>query len=106
MRVRITNTILVSKEAYMYLQRKGKIERAGKDFSQEHLERLEKNFDNFAHDGYKKLIDGSLGGCIGNPENAYEQGRWTSWSCKDMAKMLDEAGLDYKMGEPTEIIDL
>lgn len=71
------------------------------------VERLKRNFDSFSYgSGYKELHDGDLGGCIGNWENGYEERRWTSWSCKEMKRILDAAGLPYKDGKETEIISI
>lgn len=50
------------------------------------------------------LKDGDLGGCVGDWKNGYEEGRWTSWSCEDMKRILIEAELPYKDGEEIEYI--
>ena len=102
--VRKTNTLLLPWESYLYLQRKERKERCGDCLKDEWIKRLKRGFDDLAKDGHKQIMDGDLGGCIGNPENAWEEGRWTSWTCEDMKRILDEAGLPYKDGDETEYI--
>ena len=97
-------TILVPLESFLYLQEKSYSERTGKNQSDKARQRLTKNFRQFSYGGMKQLMDGSLGGCKGKPENAWEEGRWTSWSASDMAEILDEAGLPWKMGKDAEYI--
>ncbi len=104
MKVRKANTILLPLESYLYLQDKEYFERCGRHKSDKMIAKLTQNFNQFQHNGYKRLMDGDLGGCVGKPENSYEEGRWTSWSCEDMKRILDEAGLPYKDGEETEYI--
>lgn len=97
-------TLLVPLESYLYLQEKSYSERIGKSRSDKAKERLIRNFEQFSVDGMKQLMNGDLGGCKGKPENAWEEGRWTSWSVDEMAKILDEAGLPWKKGEDAEYI--
>lgn len=106
MRTRKVNTILLPLESFLYLQEKGYNERCGKYRTEKQIERLKRNFESFAYNGYKRLCDGDLGGCVGNYENAYEERRWTSWSCEDMKRFLNEANLPYKEGKETEIIEV
>ena len=91
-------TILLSKEAYLFLQNKTKYERSGKNLSKEFIEKLERNFNNLQHEGYIRLFDNDLGG--------KENGKWTSWTCKKMADILDKEKLDYKLGKDTECVSL
>lgn len=91
-------TIGLSKEAFMYLQDRCRYERCGDHLSEKFKERLEKSFDQFAYKGYKEYYDGDLGGAV--------NGRWTSWSCDQVKKMLDESGLDYIEGEEKESIEI
>lgn len=98
------HTILVPLESYLYLQDKEYFERCGKHHSEKHNERLIRNFKRFSNEGKYKLKDRDLGGCIGKPENAWEEGRWTSWSCEDMIQILNEACLPYEQGEDSEYI--
>ena len=104
MQTRKANTILLPWESYLYLQQKERNERCGDWKTEKQIEKLKANFENFAHNGYKRLMDGDLGGCVGDWKNGYEEGRWTSWSCEDMKRILTEAGLPYKDGEETEYI--
>ena len=101
----IAKSILVPLESYIYLNNKRHEERStsGKPLNEE---RLVVNFNRNAYGGYKRLMDGDYGGCVGKPENGYKEGRWTSWSCDDMKRILDKAGLPYKNGEDVEYIQL
>lgn len=99
-------TLLVPFESWMFLQRKGYQERSGKPHSEKGIERLRRNFQEHSYQGYKQLMNGDLGGCNGDPENAWEEHRWTSWSVDDMKKILDEAGLPWKDGEEAEYISV
>lgn len=104
MKVCRSATILVPFESWMFLQKKGHEERGGKPYSDRAIERLTRSFQDNSYQGYKQLMNGDLGGCKGNPENAWEERRWTSWSVDDMKKILDEAGLPWKDGEEAEYI--
>lgn len=91
-------TMGLSKEAYLYLQDRCRNERIGGHISDKYREKLERNFDQFAYKGYKVYYDGDLGGA--------ENGRWTSWSCDKVKKMLDEQGLAYIDGGEQESIEI
>ncbi len=106
MRTRKAKTILLPWESYLYLQQKGRNERCGDWKTEKQIAKLKANFEEFSYNGYKRLLDGDLGGCVGDWKNGYEEGRWTSWSCEDMKRILDEAGLPYKDGEDTECVDV
>jgi hypothetical protein len=51
-------------------------------------------------------MDGDFGGCIGSPENSWEERRWTNWSAEDMIRILTEAGIPCERGESQEVIDV
>lgn len=91
-------TMGLSKEAYLYLSERCRKERIGDSLSEHSKERLETNFDNFSYKGYLEYYDGDLGGAV--------NGRWTSWSCDQVKKMLDEQGLGYIEGEEKESIEI
>ena len=99
-------TILVPYESWIYLQEKSYNERIGKSFTEKIIERRKHSFEQHSRDGKKQLMNGDLGGCRGPVENAWEERRWTSWSVKDMAYMLDEAGLPWEAGGEVECIAL
>lgn len=99
-------TLLVPLESYLYLQDRCRFERCGNHHSEMQRQKLSRNFEQFAYNGKKQLCNGDLGGCNGKPENAWEEGRWTSWSVEDMIRILDEAGLPWERGEETEYIAL
>lgn len=104
MQVRKSSTILVQLESYLFLQDKQNFERSGRHDSKEIAMRRTRNFEVFSYEGYKQIMDGDLGGCNGNPENAWEERRWTSWSVEDLKRILNEAGLPWKAGEEQEYI--
>lgn len=97
-------TILVPLESFLYLKEKSYIERCGKHHTEKMKQRLIRNFETFSHNGMKQLVNGDLGGCNGEPENSFEEGRWISWSVDHMAEILDKAGLPFKRGESVEYI--
>lgn len=93
------NAILVPWESWWYLEERSFQERCGKPHTEYSKEKLRSSFNRFVDsDGFKRLKDHDFGGAVGKPENSWEEHRWTSWSCKDMKKMLDEAGLPWKDG--------
>lgn len=96
--------MLIPLDSYLYLQTEGYRQRCGKEHP--NVARLERNFKQHSTNGYYTLMDGDLGGCIGNPENAYEEGRWTSWSCATMKEMLKDKGLTYKDTDDIECIEV
>lgn len=104
--VKKSSTILVPLDSFLCLQDKSFYERCGKHHNEEQMKRLTRNFEQFAHEGYKQLANGDLGGCKGDPENAWEEYRWTTWSVEDMKNILNEAGLLWKDGEEKEYISV
>lgn len=104
--LRKSATVLVPLDSFLFLQDRSYLERCGKHHSEKHMERLKRNFEQFSYNGYKQIMNGDLGGCKGNPENAWEEHRWTSWSVEDIKRILDEAGLPWELGEEAEYIEL
>ena len=86
--------IRLTLESYLYLQNEGHRQRIGSDYGDATIEKLTKNY--YSYKNGITIASGWLGGAIGNPENSYEEGRWTDWSVEDMKKMLDEKGLTYE----------
>lgn len=103
---RTSMTIWVPRESWMFLQARMQQERMGVELSVNARKRLNQSFTDFSHEGKKQLKDGDLGGCIGSLENAWEEGRWTSWSCEDMKKILDAAELPWEPGETIEYFEI
>lgn len=93
--IRKSPTILLPYESWIFLQEKSYLERIGKPYSERQKNRMKALFQNHSHNGKKELKDGDLGGCKGKPEHAWEEGRWTSWSCNDTMNLVDT-----KTGEP------
>lgn len=105
MKIRIFNSIQVPWESWWHLENLSYFQRCGKYHTEEQKERMKRNFEQFAfYDGMKQICDYDQGGAIGDPERSYEEGRWVSWSCEDMKKILNEADLPWKEGEPEERI--
>ena len=102
------NTILVPWESYLFLQDESRRQRSEeyKPRSDRSLEMLHRSFKMNSHNGLHELKDYDLGGCNGDPRNAWEERRWTSWSVQKMAEMLEENGLGYTFGAEKEIISL
>ena len=107
MKVKKSPTILVPWESWLYLEERSYKERIGVKNNEYSLERMKRNFDRLSdYNGMKQLMDNDFGGAVGNPEKTREEYRWTSWSCEDMKKMLDEAGLPWEQGEEVEYISV
>ena len=99
-------TIRVPLESLLYLHEIMRNQRIGDHLSERSIERLTKNYNNHYKENGYELMDGSLGGAIGKPENSYEEHRWTDWNVQDMKEMLDKANLPYVDGEDIDVIDV
>lgn len=100
-------SIKVNWESWFYLHQEEHKQRSetGKPISEKTVEKLKRNFYNFADkNGMKTILSGDFGGCIGNPINGWEERRWTSWTLDEMKKMLDEKGLKWEESEDKEIL--
>lgn len=93
-------------ESRLYLEDQLHLQRGGHHTSEKTIAYITR----LAERPYNKngfvIMDGDLGGAIGNPLNSYEEGRWTSWTIEDMKRMLDEQGLPYFDEEPIDVIDV
>ena len=99
----IAKTIAVPFESWFYLQSECHNQRSesGRPLNEERFRRM---FDQHSRNGVNLLKSGDLGGCIGDPKNAFEEGRWTSWTLHQMKAMLDAVGLPWEDGEDVEYI--
>lgn len=98
--------IKVPLDSWIYLINIQSMQRGGHNISEHYKEHLTKEMErSYNKDGHL-LIDGSLGGAIGKPENSYEEHRWTDWSIDQMISMLDEVGLSYREVEPVDCIEV
>ena len=100
------NAIRLPLESLIYLNRVERKQRIGNELSKKSIELITKNYNYYAKNGGKIVMDDDFGGAIGNPENSYEEGRWTNWKVEDMKKMLDEAKLPYEEVEGLERINI
>ena len=98
MKVKRLNVILLPWESYSYLRQKMCYDRLGKFRTESQMERLKLDFEKCSNDGFKKIMDGDMGGS--------NKGKWTSWSCDDMKVILDEVNLTYLDGGKAEVIKL
>lgn len=105
-RERIVNTIEVPFESYLFLQKEMHRQRSetGRPLSEKCIDRLKRSCDMTG--GTHTLHDYDLGGCNGDPHHAWEEKRWTNWSCDTMCKMLDKEGLPYERKGKTTVIDV
>lgn len=95
-----SQTILVGKESYLYLDRIMREQRGCKPLTPEQEEKFWGK-QRVNADGFTSCNDDSLGGGDGT-----YYGRWWSWSVETLKKMLDEANLPYEDGEPIEYINV
>lgn len=95
-----SQTILVGKESYLYLDRISREQRGCKPLTPDQEDRLWSKCRLNA-DGLRSCNNYSLGGGDGT-----YHGRWWSWSVDTLKKMLDEANLPYEDGEPIEYINV
>ena len=104
----VKKSIWTTWEGFMHLWTKSHEQRSEtkKPISEWAINKTKSTRDGLAKDGMYQITSGHFGGCIGNPINAYEEGRWTSWNTEDMKVMLDEVGLPYKDGEEVEFFSL
>lgn len=93
------NSILVMESGYMFLKKQSYSERVGTDrVPESFMNDCVFDFLENSVDGMIELHDGDLGGCLGEPEHAEEDGRWTKWTCEDMIRMLEKQNLSYLRG--------
>lgn len=108
--IKVRQSILVPWESFWYLRMEMHRQRSARpnaSVSNKFRNNEHKMFHNFCNkDGYKTVMDFAFGGCNGSPINAYAEGRWTSWSVKEMTQMLDAVGLPWKEGSSVEVIEL
>lgn len=106
MKKQTLNSIRVPLESWIYLQDQQALQRGGRHLTENHLEHLKNEMRKPYNKNGRQLMDGDLGGAIGEPKNSYEEGRWTSWSIEKMKQMLDEQNLPYIDAEMVEVINL
>lgn len=84
------NRIAVNKEAYLFLIERSRKERGCKPLSDQAKERMWARTRKNAN-GKRVLDDESLGGGDGT-----YYGKWTSWTCEDLKKLLTEGGHEWE----------
>lgn len=95
---KVSETIIVGKEAYFYLRQISRVQRGCEQFTDEQMEGIWQRVN--AHDRIR-LSDTSLGGGDGTYD-----GKWWGWNVDMLKKMLDEAGFIYTEGDPLEYMSL
>ena len=98
---RITESILIGKEAYFFLRNKQRVQRGRKPLSKECEDNLWERVIHYRKDGKCPVTDYSFGGGDGTYE-----GKWTSWTVKMVKQMLDRAGLEYEDGGCVEYLEV
>ena len=98
--------IRIPLESRLYLEDQLHLQRGGHHSSERIIDHIIKESQKPYNQNGFVIMDGDLGGAIGDPLNSYEEGRWTSWTIEDMKRMLDEQGLPYFDEEPIDVIDV
>ena len=99
-------SIRVPLESRLYLEDQLHLQRGGHHTGENTIKRLTlESQKDYNKNGFL-LMDGSLGGAVGDPKNSYEEGRWTSWSIDTMKKMLDQAKLPWYDNEDIDCIEV
>ena len=88
----ISKTILVSRNAYFYLDRLSRIQRGCKPLTVQQEEKFWKSI--YKINGKAQLSDNSMGGGDGT-----YYGKWWSWNVETLKRMLDDGGFKYQEGE-------
>ena len=101
MKERVSKSIWIEKDAYMYLDRESRKQRGCKKMSAEAEERLWNRVCRHGELDKVQATDNSFGGGDGTYD-----GRWWLWSVDTLMKMLDEAGLPYDEGKEVKYISL
>lgn len=96
---RTSKTILVSKVAYLYLDRISRIQRGCRRLTTEQEEKLWKRIPKAK--GKAQLYDESMGGGDGT-----YNGKWWTWNVETLKRMLDDAGFKYQDGEDLHYFNL
>ena len=98
------NRIAVSKDAFIHLEKTSRAQRGCKPLSSDQMDamwhrRLTAYGNRLSPDVSSLLIldDESMGG-----GNGSYYGKWTSWSCDDLKRMLADAGFTWVDLEPIE----
>lgn len=102
-KIRKVKTLELPYESLLYLREEMRRQRTGRPLSDKAKDRIKRHMPK---SGFCIVDDGDFGGCDGDPQNAWEERRWTSWSVDTMIEMLDRANLPHgKIGE-SEVIDV
>lgn len=96
---RISNSILVSKDAYLYLDTISRKQRGCKLLSEDVKAKMLKRV--FKSNDLTQLTDNSFGGGDGT-----YYGKWWAWNVDTLKEMLTEAGFTYQTGEDLHYFNL
>ena len=89
--------IAVGREALEYLEQTSRVQRGCKPLNADQLERFFSRRRQKTPEGKFILDDESLGGGDGT-----YYGRWTTWKCSDLKRMLKEKGFSWEDLDPIE----
>ena len=109
-KIKKVNCIKTNMDGIIYLSLKGRNQRRETPLTKEQeaksIAYLERTYTNIWKDGIIHVDDDDFGGCNGDPHNGWEEGRWTSWTAAECARMLTEAGIWWEEDEPHEVITI
>ena len=95
-----SNTIWIDKSAYMYLENESRRQRGCKPVRD--VDRMWKRVAmTWKNSDKARVSDLTFGGGDGTYD-----GEWTSWSVKEVKRMLNENGFTYEDGEPMQYVTL
>lgn len=96
---RVSNSILVSKDAYLYLDTMSRKQRGCKPLSEDVKAKMLKRV--FKSNDLVQLTDNSFGGGDGT-----YYGKWWTWNVDTLKEMLTKAGFTYESGDDVYYIDV
>ncbi len=91
----IDNTILIGKDAHLYLARIQRKQRGCKPLTKEQEEEIWEKIPKYKNTQLRQ-VDSN---CYGGGDGTYH-GCWWSWSTEDLKRMLTEAGFPWNEAEP------
>lgn len=102
MKEQVSETIWITRDAYMYLNRESRKQRGCKELTHEGEDRLWKRLSRYNVKNDKIRVDDMT---LGGGDGTYD-GKWCMWKVQTIKKMLDGAGFSYEDGEPVRYINI